>query len=177
MAESKKRKRRSTKSPKTFSMGGVANYAKKGAALVAGIAVGTMVQKFVQKKDAVSGTDLLGLDGTSSKFVVPAAMIGVGLVTHAAVKNDTLKTVALGIGAAGGVNLVNAIAGETKIALSGNDDDKPLTPIMPGVGDPVEITNYDQLPDNNELQVVHPDPSNMMGADADYSLVNGLDIL
>lgn len=176
MAESKKRKRRSTKSPKTFSMGGVTNYAKKGAALVAGIAVGTMVQKFVQKKDAVSGTDLLGLDGTTSKYVVPAAMIGVGLVTHAAVKNDTLKTVALGIGAAGGVNLVNAIAGETKIALSG-DDDKPLTPIMPGVGEPVEITNYDQLPDNNELQVVHPDPSNMMGADADYSLVNGLDIL
>lgn len=129
MAESKKRKRRSTKSPKTFSMGGVTNYAKKGVALVAGIAAGTMIQKFVQKKDAVSGTDLLGLDGTTSKYVVPAAMIGVGLVTHAAVKNDTLKTVALGIGAAGGVNLVNAIAGETKIALSGNDT--PNIPQLP----------------------------------------------
>ena len=131
MAESKKRKRRSTKSPKTFSMGGVVNYAKKGTALVAGIAIGTVVQKFVQKKDAVSGTDLLGLDGTTSKFVVPAAMIGVGLVSHAAVKNDLMKTVALGIGAAGGVNLVNAIAGETKIALSGNEDPTPNIPQLP----------------------------------------------
>ena len=153
MAESKKRKRRSTKSPKTFSMGGVANYAKKGAALVAGIAVGTMVQKFVQKKDAVSGTDLFGL----GRNIIEVC------------GSSSYDWCWLGYS--------NAIAGETKIALSGNDDDKPLTPIMPGVGEPVEITNYDQLPDNNELQVVHPDPSNMMGGDADYSLVNGLDIL
>lgn len=175
MAKEKKSKRRSN-SPKTFSMGGVKQYAKKGAALVGGIALGTIIQKFIAKKDAVTGTDLLGLDGNTSKYTTPALMIAAGMAAHALVKDETLKTVALGLGAAGGVNLVNSIAGETKIALSGSEE--PAQPaLMPGVGeivdeDYLEKSATTETPDG--FQIEGDDEPNDGGVgDTDYSLING----
>lgn len=167
MAEKKRKRRRSTS--KGLSVESVKNYGVKGLCLLAGLGVGSFVQKFVSKKDSVSGTDLLGLDGTASKIVAPLATVGVGLATSMLVKEPHLKMVGLGIGAAGGVSLANNFLGENKITLGGDDDMIPL----PGVGNIGEITNFDQLPTNYDLEkTFHETPD---GVNSDVDTVSGAD--
>ena len=168
MAEEKKRRKRRRTASKGLSVDSVKNYGVKGLCIVAGLAAGSVVQKFVSKKDSVSGTDLLGLDGTASKVVAPLATIGVGLATSLLVKEPHLKMVGIGISAAGGVSLANNFLGENKIALGG-DDNIPL----PGVGNLGEITNFDQLPTNYDLEkTFHETPD---GVNSDVDTVEGTD--
>ncbi|MCQ2607750.1 MAG: hypothetical protein MJ197_03585 [Bacteroidales bacterium] len=161
----KRRKHRSS-ALAGFNTTGVTNYAKKGLALVAGIAAGSLINKFIAKKDAVSGTDLLGLDGTTSKFTTPAIVVGVGMAAHALCKNENLKTVALGIGAAGGANLINSALGENKISLSGTNDE----PMIPGVGSDKIL--FDELPSQNQQETTYNDKFGDVESDVDFAGVD-----
>lgn len=157
-----KQRRFSSRTLAGFSTAGVTNYVKKGAALVGGIALGSIINKFVGKKDSVSGTDLLGLNGTLSKYSTPAIVVGIGLAAHAVCKNENLKTIALGIGAAGGANLINAALGENKISLSGTDD-----PMLPGVG--TDKVLFDDLPSQNEQETTYNDKFGDVESDVDFA--------
>ena len=160
MAEEKKRRKRRRATSGGLGKVSVKDYGVKGLCLVGGLAVGSLVQKFVSKKDSVSGTDLLGLDGTASKIVAPLATVGVGLATSLLVKEPHLKMVGLGIGAAGGLSLANNFLGENKISLGGDDEQVPL----PGVGN---ITNFDQLPSNYDLEKTFHETPNTVNSDVD----------
>ena len=172
-----KRKKSSSTRKGSFSKQGIKDFAVKGAGLVAGLAMGAAINRFVAKKDAVSGTDLLGLDGKTSKWTTPAIIIGAGLVMSGLVKNQHLKNVALGIGAAGAVNLVNTAMGEAKITLSG-DDEQPL--MLPGVSGSEEVVTYDELPSENELATQYSEPVlapvGDIDVDVDFEEVNGMGI-
>lgn len=122
--------------------------------ILLGVALGSQVRKFVAKKDAVSGTDLLGLDGETSKYSTPLLVcVAGGVATMLAKNNKHLRNVALGLTVAGGASLVNAFSDKALVSLSGTDDNPPVilpgignAPMLPGIGSddiPGIPSNYD----------------------------------
>ena len=126
----------------------------KAAGLITGLVAGAQIKKMVEQKDAVSGTDLLGLDGKISKFTSPAIVAAAGLAGAAFMKNDFLKNVGMGIAVAGGAGLVNAATGKDIVTL-GSADEQPV--FLPGVGSD-DVPQYDELPSNNELATKYDNP-------------------
>jgi len=155
----KRRKRRS-------SPGGTSNRTSRSSILdsgiqigeiLLGVALGSQVKKFVQKRDAVSGTDLLGLDGETSKYTTPLLVcVAGGVATILAKNNKHFRNVALGITVAGGASLVNTFSDKPVVSLGTTDDNPPV--LLPGIG------NIPMLPGigNNDIPGI---PSNY-----DYSL-------
>jgi hypothetical protein len=152
----KKRKKRRS------SLGGIKNSMSKSSLMesglqigeiLLGVALGSQVKKFVEKKDAVSGTDLLGLDGETSKYTTPVLVcVAGGLAAMFAKNNKHLRNVALGISVAGGAGLVNAMSGKSLVALGDADDNAPIVlpgignvPMLPGIGNDIPDipNNYD----------------------------------
>lgn len=115
-----------------------------------GVLLGSQVKKLVEKKDAVSGTDLLGLDGVTSKYTSPFLVCVAGGVTAMFAKNNKhMRNVALGISVAGGAGLVNAFSDKPLVSLGTADDNPPIilpgignVPMLPGIGSDIP-SNYD----------------------------------
>jgi hypothetical protein len=124
------------------------------AEILFGVVLGTQAKKLVEKKDVVSGTDLLGLDGETSKFTTPLLVCVAGsIITLLAKNHKHARNIALGITVAGGAGLVNTLSGKSLVSLGDADDNPPVVlpgvgniPMLPGIGD-VDIpgipTNYD----------------------------------
>ena len=178
MAKRCKKHSKSTSVGGGFSKGNMKNFMLTGATLVAGMAVGSAINKFVAKKDAVSGTDLLGLDGQTSKWTTPLITVGAGLLVSGLSKNVHVRNIAMGIGAAGAVNLVNTVMGETKISLSG--DAEEATIMLPGISGGNEVVTYDELPSENELATQYSEPVlapvGDVDSDVDFEAVDGLGV-
>lgn len=155
------KKRKLSQKPKATSKINLASakqYATKGVGMVIGMAAGAFINKQLSKKDAVSGTDLLGLDDKTSKWVRPTALIVAGMAANALVQNEFVKNAALGLGAVGGVQLINTALGDNKISLSGDElipGVGDIDPIIPGVG-AGEIV--EELPSAN-YQETHYNPN------------------
>jgi hypothetical protein len=123
--------------------------AMRGACILGGLIAGTYVKNLIAKKDATNGTDLLGLSGDTSAVAAPAIITAAGFAANAAAKNQMLKDVALGMVAAGGAGLLNAVTGKSVVSLSGAED-QPIE-VLPGLGIDEEKVMYDELPTDNEL--------------------------
>lgn len=138
---------------------------EKIGATVLGMAAGTAISNFLQKKDA-SGADVMGLSGETSDYVAPAIIAAAGVVgTHLTKSNDFVRQACIGLAAAGGAGLVNRLTNKAIVALNGND--APVS--LPGFGS----TEYVQLPGNNELATQY-DPDRQPIGDADgYDLSDG----
>ena len=141
--------------------------------ILAGVILGSQVKKFVEKKDVVSGTDLLGLDGETSKFTTPLLVCVAGGLTAMLAGDKHLKNVALGITVAGGAGLVNTLSGKPLVSLGEADDNPPVMlpgvgniPVLPGIGDiniPGIPTNYDYSLDPALVQQPVGDIENFAG--------------
>ena len=149
----KKKKRRSSSGKQRMSKSSLMDTAVQIGGILTGVVIGSQVKKFVEKKDAVSGTDLLGLDGETSKYTTPFLVCAVGAaITMLARNNKLVKNLALGATVAGGAGLVNAFVGKSVVALGTADDNQPIMlpgigniPMLPGIGsDEIAIPeNYD----------------------------------
>jgi hypothetical protein len=137
---------------KRVDLGGT--FAKVGGVLL-GCAVGTFVANTIGKKDAVSGVDLLGLDGETSGYVTPFVTLAGGLAVSHLASSETLKNIGLGIMAVGGAKLVNNVAGKSLVSLSGTDEEKDVPVLLPGIGG---VSEYDQLPSQNFLETQYSEP-------------------
>ncbi|MDR2963992.1 MAG: hypothetical protein LBU90_10240 [Bacteroidales bacterium] len=132
-----RRTSRGTNSKKASSLTSVALVA--GEAMV-GMVIGSQIKKFVEKKDVVSGTDLLGLDGATSKFTSPLIATAAGVAAIMLSKNQHIANIGFGAALAGGVGLVNAAAGKSIVALGAAEDEdvtvgaSPQLPALPGIG-------------------------------------------
>ena len=160
----KRRKRRSalngTSTRQGFSKNSLMDSALQVGEILAGVVIGSQIKKFVEKKDAVSGTDLLGLDGETSKYTSPLAVCLAGAVVTVFAPNKHLKNIALGLTVAGGAGLVNAISGKSVVALGDTDENAPIVlpgigstehiPALPGIG---EINNGNAIPDNYDYSL------------------------
>jgi hypothetical protein len=122
--------------------------------ILLGVAIGSQVKIFVEKKDAVSGTDLLGLDGATSRYTTPFIVcVAGGIATILAKNNKHLRNIALGISVAGGAGLVNTFSDKPVVSLGTADDNPPVflpgignIPVLPGIGEtdiPGIPSNYD----------------------------------
>ena len=151
----KRKKRRSSSSGKSNRMpNSLLDSGLQIGTILLGVAIGSQVKKFVEKKDAVSGTDLLGLDGETSKFTTPFLVCAAGSVATLLAKNNKhLRNIALGISVAGGAGLVNAFSDKPVVSLGNPDEYVPV--MLPGIGSPADvpmlpgigtITHYEQLP-------------------------------
>lgn len=162
---------RTPKSTDMLAMG------KRALAIIGGLAGGTIIKNAIEKKSGVSGTDLLGLDGATSKYTSPAIVTAAGFLGASMSKNSILKDICLGVVAAGGAGLVNAVAGKSVVALGDASEDAPVM-LIPGIGDVDNIT-YNELPDESE-QVTTYNPA-IQATDSvdlvDYEEVNGVDEL
>lgn len=159
------RRRTSARPAKTNTL---ADTALQVGCILGGLVVGSQVKNLVAKKDAVSGTDLLGLDGETSKLVTPSLVLAAGVALTALSKgNKHVKNIALGVTIAGGAGLVNAVSGKPVVALGAADDGSDYSPvvlpgvgragtadmpILPGVGN-APITDYSQLPTNHDYSM------------------------
>ena len=149
----KRKKRRSSlngitkKSSKSSIMDSVVQIGE----ILAGVVIGSQVKKLVEKKDAVSGTDLLGLDGETSKFTSPLLVCVAGGLATMLANNKHLKNVALGLTVAGGAGLVNTLSGKAVVALGDTEEVPPV--VLPGVGNAAYVPalpgigNTETLPD------------------------------
>lgn len=144
----RKRKRKSaigaTSAPSTKTNFGT--LAKTAACILGGVMAGSQITKFVEKKDNVSGTDLLGLDGDLSKYASGAIPLLLGAVGTGTIKNSIARNIALGITVAGAARLINAATGKSIVALGDAEDGSTpyLLPELPMNGAPVET--YSALP-------------------------------
>lgn len=163
------------RTPKTADMMAMS---KRALAIIGGLAGGTIIKNAIEKKSGVSGTDLLGLDGATSKFTSPAIVTAAGFLGASLFKDSIAKDVCLGVVAAGGAGLVNAVAGKSLVALGDASEDAPVM-LIPGIGDIPEDITYNELPDESE-QVTTYNPA-IQATDAvelvDYEEVNGVDEL
>lgn len=170
----------------------LADTAMQVGCILGGLVVGSQVKNLVAKKDAVSGTDLLGFDGETSKFVTPSLILAAGAALTALSKgNKHVKNIALGVTIAGGAGLVNAISGKPVVALGAADDGSDYspvvlpgvgragtadTPVLPGVGN-APITDFSQLPTNHDYSMnphlVYADTQNV-GDVEEYDDVAGI---
>ncbi|MBE6341459.1 MAG: hypothetical protein E7069_12115 [Bacteroidales bacterium] len=123
--------------------------AQRALCIIGGMAVGTAIKNTIGKK-GVNGTDLLGLDGSTSAYTTPAIVAVAGLAGMTMAKNQMLKDAALGMIATGGAGIINAATGKTLVSL-GDTEDQPIVPLLPGIGD----IEYDTLPTDNELQTTY----------------------
>ncbi len=110
---------------------------KKMGGVALGLAVATALNTFLQKKTNLNGDTLVGLDGTTSKFVVPAGIGALGVIGSQLVKGEFAKDVAVGVAAAGAAGLVNKLTEKAIVSLSGDE-------MIPGLGD--ATPQYEQLP-------------------------------
>ena len=154
MAKKRKRHRSSLNGIKQrTSKSSILDSAIQIGGILAGVVLGSQVKKLVEKKDAVSGTDLLGLDGETSKFTSPLLVCAVGGAAAMLAGNKHLKNLALGVTVAGGAGLVNALSGKSLVSLGDADDNAPVilpgignVPMLPGIGEnniPNIPSNYD----------------------------------
>ncbi len=129
----KRKKRRSSSGKQRMSHSSLLDSGLQVGEILLGVALGSQVRKLVAKKDAVSGTDLLGLDGETSKYSTPLLVcVAGGVATILAKNNKHLRNVALGLTVAGGASLVNAFSDRAVVSLSGTDDNPPV--VLPGIG-------------------------------------------
>lgn len=143
--------------------------ATKIACTLAGVAAGSYASGLIGKKDEVSGTDLLGLDGDTSNYVAPLVTAAAGGVLYASTRDENIRNVAVGIMAAGGAKVVNKLAGKSLVSLNGTDEEQPV--IVPGIGDVYE------LPTENQWATTYNDPTIIPGAqNADMTTepINGI---
>ncbi len=121
----------------------------KVGCILGGVIIGSAIGNAIGKKDAVSGVDLLGLDGDTSGYTTPALISLVGATACHMAKSDMLKHVGMGIMASGGAKLVNTISGKSLVSLAGAEDESTSeTPVLlPGIGD---VENYNELPNENQ---------------------------
>lgn len=140
--------------------------AMRGACILGGLIAGTYVKQFISKK-GVNGTDLLGLEGSTSKIASPAIVTAAGFAVNTMAKNPMLKDAALGMIAAGGAGILNAVSGKSIVSLSGTEDQpEEVLPQLPGLGADEERVMYDDLPTDNELLTTYHE--NMGDADEEY---------
>lgn len=153
----KPRKRHYKKHVKTSGVqGGYMGLAKRAGCIIAGLAAGSFVKDFISQRTGTSGTDLLGLSGETSKYTTPAIVTAAGVAGATLLKNQMLKDVALGVVAAGGAGLVNAVMGKTVVGLGATEEFQTL-PMLPGMGDVEPNITFDQLPSENEqVQTYNP---------------------
>ena len=145
--------------------------AKRGLAILGGLAVGSYVKSFIGKKDAASGTDLLGLSGSTSSLAAPLIVTGIGVAGINFAKDALIKDVALGVAISGGAGVLNAATGKSIVSL-GSAEEQPIVPLLPGMGDVEERVIYDDLPTDNEmLTTYHPGVGD---ADEYYEDVEGI---
>lgn len=112
---------------------------KKMGGVAVGLAAATILNTFLQKKTNLSGGDtILGLDGTTGKYVLPTIIGAVGVIGHQLVKGDFAKDVAIGVAAAGAAGLINKLTEKAIVSLSGDEE------MIPGLG-AADVT-YEQLP-------------------------------
>jgi hypothetical protein len=111
----------------------------KAACVLGGVVLGSQIQKFVEKKNAVSGTDLFGLDGDLSKYTASGIVTAAGVIGSFFVPNKIVKDVALGTAIAGISKIINTATGKQIVAL-GDTDENPNAPIiLPGIGAAEEL--------------------------------------
>ena len=85
----------------------------RGLAILGGLAAGSYVKDFVAQKDATSGTDLLGLSGSTSALTSPLLVGAAGVAVMQFAKDQMLKDVGMGITLSGGAGLLNAVTGKS----------------------------------------------------------------
>lgn len=100
--------------------------------ILVGLAAGSQLKALVEKKDVVSGTDLLGLDGETSKITTPALVLLAGGALALISDNKHLENLALGITVSGAAGLVNNLTGKSVVALGSTDENAAV--VLPGVG-------------------------------------------
>jgi len=183
----KRRKRRSSLSgtSKGMSKSSLLDSGVQIGEILLGVALGSQVKKFVEKKDAVSGTDLLGLDGETSKYTTPLLVcVAGGVGTMLAKNNKHLRNVALGLSVAGGASLVNAFSNKALVSLGGADDNSPVLlpgigniPMLPGIGEsdiPGMPSNYDYSLDPTLVQQPSGDTEIVEYVDTDTDNIAGI---
>lgn len=113
---------------------------KKMGAITLGLAVGTVLNTFLQKKAGLNGETILGLNGNGNvnKFLIPGAIGAIGVVASQLVKGSFAKDAAIGIAAAGASGLINRLTEKALVSLSGDDE------MIPGLGEADPL--YEQLP-------------------------------
>lgn len=146
---------------RTSSKSGWAQTALLTGEVLVGIAAGSAIANAISKKDAVSGVDLLGLDGDTSGFVSPVLTAAIGAAAIQFGKSDTLRNIGMGCMIAGSTKLVNKIAGKSLISLNGTDDDEKV--FLPGIGDaeefsPLDVNAPDYVPTENAWQTSYNEP-------------------
>lgn len=163
MAKRKKHSSRKKNISLPYS-GGMKGILVNSALVLGGVYVGSIVANKIQKKD-MSGEDLLGLDGSASKYATPAILIAGGLAGMTMLKNKFANKLAAGIVLAGGAKLVNAAAGKSVVSLGDADEEQDQENVaLPGVGDVIipgvgdDRVLYDDLPDNNEMMTTYHEP-------------------
>ena len=119
-----------------------------------GIAAGSVIAKTIGNRDNVSGVDLLGLDGDTSGYVTPLITAAVGAAAIQFGKSDILRNIGMGCAIAGGVKLVNKVAGKSLISLNGTDDDEKV--FLPGIGD---AETMDDAMTANEWETTYNEPA------------------
>lgn len=151
-----------TKKKSNFHTSDLKEMAMKVSAIALGAFVGAQAKAMLAKKDAVSGTDLLGLGGTASSYLVPGLIVAAGAIGSKMMSNPFMKDMCVGISVSGGVSLINTVAGKNVISLNGTDEATPSL-MLPGIngavnedGDEVVYiptnapANGVELPDENE---------------------------
>lgn len=131
--------------------------ATRGLCIIGGLIAGTYAKKFIAQKDSASGTDLLGLSGDTSAIATPAIITAAGVAVNTMSRNAMLKDVGLGIIAAGGSGIINAVTGKSLVALNGTDDQpvEVLPQSIPGLGIDDDKVTYDELPTDNEMMTTY----------------------
>ena len=123
-----KKKKRSSRRQKNISLpfsGGLKGILTKSALVLGGLYIGNVAAKTLQKK-GLNGEDLLGLDGTASKYAAPAILIAGGLAGITMTKNRIVNQLASGVLLVGGAKAVNAIAGKKVVALGEAEEEDQL---------------------------------------------------
>lgn len=188
----KRRKSPSVGTTRSRKNGALADTAMQVGCILGGLVVGSQVKNIVAKKDAVSGTDLLGFDPATSKFLTPSLVLAAGAaLTALSQGNKHVKNIALGVTIAGGAGLVNAVSGKSVVALGTAEEDEyaPVVlpgigtasadmPVLPGIGNVPSVDDYSQLPTNHDYSMdphlVYNDMHNVGEVEEEYDDVAGI---
>jgi len=115
-----------------------------------GVVIGSQATAFLEKRDSVQGTDLLGFDGETSKIVQPLIVSAIGIVGALGTKNRILIEISKGIVLSGGAKLINNLTGKSIVALGESSDADAVIPgignaqlpVLPGIGEYQEEQAY-----------------------------------
>lgn len=149
------------------------NSLKKVGSLAVGMAIGTLVNNYLNKMSN-NGETVTGLDGTTSRYLVPIVLGAAGVIGNQMIKNDFGKDICTGVAVSGAASLINKATNKTIIALAGDE-------MIPGLGD-ADVT-YQQLPvysgvPQQAYEVAEPavvDDASVSTTDQGYETVSGVD--